>query len=218
MTPGKDAAEERRRQLAAREDERREIARELHDALGQHLVGLKLELAACLAALPGPLPDGLRARFASLGGSVDGVIDETRRIVTKLRPLILDDLGLPAALQWLCEDFERRSSIRCPFACGPELAVEPERATALFRIVQEALTNVARHARASSASVSLQTDAGVLVLRVRDNGRGMDEPEKGFLCGRGLTFVRERASLLGGDVVLTSLPGKGTILTVRLPR
>lgn len=202
---------------AAREEERKVISREIHDSLGQHLVALKMQLSSCVASLPTDLPAGLRERFEALDASSDAVIDEVRRITTKLRPLILDDLGLAAGLKWLCEDFEKRTRVLCRFHGDPSLVVEEGRSTALFRIVQEALTNAVRHGRAGFVSVMLRAEGGFLILSVRDNGRGVDAAEDGSRVGHGLTTIRERAALWGGEAVLTSLPGKGTILTVRLP-
>lgn len=206
-----------RKLQAAREEERKEISREIHDSLGQHLVALKMQLSSCVAALPGALPAGVRERFDSLGASADAVVDEIRRITTKLRPLILDDLGLVAGLKWLCADFEKRTRVLCRFHGDEELVVESGRATALFRIVQEALTNAVRHGGAGFVAVSLRAEAGSVLLSVRDNGRGMDTPEEASRAGYGLTTIRERAALWGGEAVLTSHPGKGTALTVRLP-
>lgn len=202
---------------AAREEERKEISREIHDSLGQHLVALKMQLSSCVAALPESLPSGVRERFDSLAGSADAVVDEIRRITTKLRPLILDDLGLVAGLKWLCSDFEKRTQVICRFHGDEELKVEAGRATALFRIVQEALTNAVRHGGAEFVAVSLREEGSSLHLSVRDNGRGMEGLHDASRAGHGLTTIRERAALWGGEAHLSSEPGKGTVLTIRLP-
>lgn len=198
---------------AAREEERRQVAREIHDELGQCLVGLKMEASSCLSD---PRADpAMRARLKSMLGTVDKTIDEVRRITTKLRPLILDDLGLAAALEWLVQDFERKSGVRCRLYCDEGLEADIGRSTAVFRIVQEALTNVARHAAASSAVVMVKSSPEGLHVSVRDNGKGFDAQSQ--KPGHGLMGMRERAATWGGDVHLTSIPSKGTIVTVIIP-
>ena len=206
-----------RKLQAAREEERKEISREIHDSLGQHLVALKMQLSSCVAALPEALPAGVRERFDSLAACVDAAVDETRRIATRLRPLILDDLGLVAALKWLCADFEKRTQVVCRFHGDEDMVVEAGRATALFRIAQESLTNAVRHGRSGVVAVSLDARDGCVRLSVRDDGRGADAPRDASRSGQGLTTIRERAALWGGEAAMTSLPGKGAVLTVRLP-
>lgn len=201
----------------AREDERKEIARELHDELGQALVGLKLELAACTASLGTDTPQELGRRLDGACLSVDRTIEEIRRITTKLSPLVLDDLGLPAALDWLRQDFERRTGARCVLHCSETVVVDRARASAVFRIAQEALTNAARHAGATQVTMSLKVEPAALVLTVRDNGRGFVMQASGRPEARGLAGIRERAAIWGGEAVLTSAPGKGTMLTVLIP-
>lgn len=202
--------------LAAREDERQAVAREIHDELGQTLVGLKMQLAACPAD-PGRPGAALRKRLASMTEAVDRAVREVRSITTQLRPLILDDLGLGAALEWLRKDFEHRTGIRCALRCG-EVSVESGRATALFRIVQEALTNVARHAQASRVAITLKQDKGDAVVTVRDNGRGLGGPaDEGPGRGQGLLGMRERAVAWGGSVTVAGSAGKGTVVSARVP-
>jgi len=199
---------------AAREEERKSIAREIHDELGQILVGLKMQMSASLMELP-PETSPLRNNIESMILAVDRSIQEVRRITTKLRPLILDDLGLSAALDWLRRDFEERTGIRCTFSSKGEVSVDTGRATAVFRIVQEALTNVARHSGASRVAVSLRREGDELLVRVRDGGRGIREGEGGK--GQGLIGMSERAAAFGGSVVVTGLLGKGTLVRVRIP-
>ncbi|MFA6003495.1 MAG: response regulator [Elusimicrobiota bacterium] len=201
---------------AAREDERQAMAREIHDELGQTLVGLKMQLAAC-SCDPDRQGAALQKRLGSMTEAIDRAISEVRGITTQLRPLILDDLGLGAALEWLQKDFEHRTGIRCTLA-RDEVSVDPGRATAMFRIVQEALTNVARHARASRVTITLKQDGAQLVVTVRDNGRGLVGPEaEGAARGQGLLGMRERAVAWGGSVTVTGSAGKGTVVSARVP-
>jgi signal transduction histidine kinase len=208
---------EQLRALAARlqtvrEEERTRVAREIHDALGQSLTAIKMELAILFRDQPVPLE---RESVLKL---IDGAIQSVRRISTELRPGILDDLGLVAAVEWTAEEFEARTGIEC-YVSLPEadLEMDGEHATALFRILQEALTNVARHAKATQVIVRLSEEEGDLSLEVRDNGRGI--PEEQFASGRslGILGMRERALLLGGGVTINSAPGTGTSVRVRIP-
>jgi PAS domain S-box-containing protein len=208
---------------SVREEERTRIARELHDELGQTLTAVKMDLAWVRDRLTG---NDLAASAAVLQEKVRGIgqlIDDTiqlgRRLATELRPGVLDDLGLVAALEWLAEDFQRRYKISCGFISEKE-ELEPgwERATAVFRIAQEALTNVVRHANATNVGIGLRTDADAMILEIEDNGIGISEPsappEHHTL---GLLGMRERAKHLGGSLEITSEPGKGTRVTARIP-
>jgi len=205
--------------LAGREDEKRRIARELHDDLGQRLSALKMDLAM----LQGDLRDeGGSARVLGQVGAMHAVIDETiaavRRISADLRPALLDELGLAAALDWLAKDFSRRYSIRISTQAPEELEVTEQAATAVFRIVQEALSNVVHHAGAREASVTLTHDDDQYVLHVRDDGCGWDgRPKDGARRSFGLLGVRERARLLGGTVAFEHTPGHGFELIVTFP-
>lgn len=199
-----------------REQERARISRELHDDLGQQLTGLKLDLAWLLGKLADgrtPAPD----KVQGMRRHMDEAIAAVRRIATELRPAILDDLGFAEAVSAHGEDFKRRTGI------GVRLELEAadrvgdgERATALFRIVQEALTNVARHSGAGEVHIRLVAEDGGLALTVSDDGRGFGGRAEGA-AGIGLISMRERASALGGAFEIRSHPGAGTVVAVRLP-
>jgi signal transduction histidine kinase len=208
-----------------REQERIRLAREVHDELGQALTGLKMDLAWIqrrLAEAQGQQERGwLTGRLAAMTALVDSTLAAVRRIATELRPGVLDELGLAAALEWLVEGFERRTGIRCHLLLGPgDLRhLERGRATAVFRIAQEALTNVARHAEATEVRVRLCVDAADVSLEVADNGKGIDRtggpPGPASL---GLLGMRERAAHFGGELTVLGAPGAGTRLTARLPQ
>lgn len=150
---------------------------------------------------------------------VDSTITSVQRIVAELRPGVLDDLGLVAAIEWQCRDFQRRTGIVCHCTVSHEdLRVDPEQATAVFRICQEALTNVTRHAQATEVQVCLEDQEAGLVLRVRDNGRGIPQDHLTDARSFGLLGMRERAGLLGGDVQIETQEGNGTTIVLQLPR
>jgi PAS domain S-box-containing protein len=199
----------------AREQERRRIARELHDELGQRLSALKLELAGCASAAGLPPEDPrLRAMLAML----DDTMASVRRIAADLRPLMLDDLGLAAAVEWLAAEATRRLGMQVQVEVD-ELDPEPGEplAIAVYRMVQEALTNAARHARASRVQVRLRCRAGELQLSVQDDGPGFPLPERGRPGSYGLLGMRERARLLGGRVEIDNPPEGGGRVRVWLP-
>jgi PAS domain S-box-containing protein len=201
----------------AREEERGRVAREIHDELGQALTAIKLELSACARDWPaGPADDP--ARMDPILELVDGAIHTVRRIATELRPGILDDLGLVAAVEWATQEFQRRTGIVCTVRLpDAEVALDPDRATALFRILQETLTNVARHARATEVIVHLAHGDGAMDMTVEDNGVGITNEQLADSRSLGLLGMRERALLLGGEVVVHARPGAGTIVNVRIP-
>ena len=200
----------------AREEERRHIARELHDELGQRLTALKLELSALEGS---GAPGGPSGRMQSMIEMVDDTVAATRRISMDLRPLMLDDLGLSAAIEWLAQDFERRAGLRVELRLAPLPDPIPQKVlTALYRIVQEALTNTVRHARASRVVVSMTRSASHIELCVEDNGAGFPDdplgtPKRSF----GLIGIRERVLMLGGRLNIGNLPGGGARLVVSLP-
>ncbi len=203
------------RGVEAREEERRRIARELHDELGQRLTALKIDLATLAARAHLPGDDAL---VGSMQALLDDTLASVRRIASDLRPLMLDDLGLTAAIEWLARDASRRMGIpvhtRLPLA---EPAVDERVATTLYRMVQEALTNVARHAQARSVEVALQARDDQLVLTVTDDGVGLGELALQRAGSFGLMGLRERAHMLGGTIEIDSQPGAGMRLTVHLP-
>jgi signal transduction histidine kinase len=206
-----------------REEERGRIARELHDELGVGLTCLKIDLSR-LGGLLGEravAPDRTKIedRIRGMKEQVDATIASVQRIVAELRPGVLDDLGLVAAIEWVCRDFQRRTGITCRCVVSHEdLRVDPEHATAVFRICQEALTNVARHAHATVVDVRLEEVDGMVSLRVRDNGRGIPPERLSDAKSFGLLGMRERAGLLGGEVHVDSREGQGTTIALRLPR
>jgi len=201
--------------VEAREDERRRIARELHDELGQRLTALKMELSA----LPGVGDQPARQeRVGSLMAMLDDTLASVRRISSDLRPMMLDDLGLNAAIEWLARDMARRMGIEITVRLNENDAPVDDRvATAVFRMVQEALTNVARHARATDVTVVLQQHDSELELVVEDNGTGYPERAMQREGSFGLLGMRERAAMLGGLMEYGNAPGRGARLRVRLP-
>lgn len=200
-----------------REEERTRIAREVHDELGQMLTNLKIELSWLSSRLP-KNRRLLREKAKLMLGHIDALVHTIRQIVTELRPGILDDLGLVPALEWQAGEFQRRTGVRCNFSADvPERQWDDDITTALFRIFQETLTNVLRHAQATKVDVHLFTDAGQLVLEVADNGRGITESEISNTRSIGLLGMRERAALLGGEISFSGSPGRGTTVVIRLP-
>jgi hypothetical protein len=200
-----------------REEERKMVAREIHDQLGQVLTAIKIDLSSLVRELPAGEQRPAR-RAASILKLMDESIQTVRRISTELRPGILDDLGLVATLEWAGEDFQTRTGTTCHLDLPREdILVDPECATTIFRIFQETLTNVARHAGASLVEVRLAAENGDLTLEVRDNGKGMPagKPAKGGSLG--ILGMRERAVLLGGELSISGLPGYGTTVAVRIP-
>jgi signal transduction histidine kinase len=141
-----------------------------------------------------------------------------RRIASDLRPRTLDDLGLTAALEWQAQEFESRTRIRCHVSLPEEpLVLDAERSTAIFRIFQESLTNVARHASATRVEARLEREANQLIFQVRDNGRGFDPKEAKARKSLGLVGMQERALLLNGELKVEGVPGAGTTMTLRIP-
>lgn len=209
---------------AASQAERTRIARELHDDLGGNLIAIKMALARLAARVPADQPD-LAGQTQYIDELVDRTIEAVHRISLGLRAAALD-LGLAAALAWQADEFARQTGIavitHCPDALTPELIPElipepaPEHADALFRIAQEALTNVARHARATQVTLTLERDDGALTLSICDNGCGIDPAAPTRPHAFGLRGMHERASALGGVLSLSLAPGGGTMLTVKI--
>lgn len=210
------------RLATVREEEQTRIARELHDELGVGLTCLKVDLSR-LHTIMGA-PRGARARnkmedkIRSMVEQVDATIASVQRIVTELRPRILDDLGLVAAIEWQCQDFQQRTGIPCTCVSSSDnIAMEPEQATSLFRICQEALTNTARHAQAKAIQVLIKQLDNNLQLTIQDDGVGISCEKLTESTSLGLLGMRERAASLGGQVSIAGSPGKGTTVTVRVP-
>jgi PAS domain S-box-containing protein len=221
------ASHEQLRALAARieqvrEEESTSLARELHDELGQGLTALQIDLA-CLdrrLRITGPVDlPGLRDKIAAMVPRAERLVETTHTISSKMRPGVLDDLGLVAAVEWLAADFEKRTGLACVATLpAVDIALDLALAVALFRIVQEALTNVARHAKASRAEIRLQATEGEMVLDVEDNGCGITPQQVVETRSLGLLSMRERAAAFGGTVDVRSEGGRGTTVSVRVPR
>jgi len=210
-----------RRLEVIREEERARIARELHDELGVGLTCFKIDLSRVLAMMG---EAGTKeyakaeAKIRSMIEDVDVTITSVQQIVTELRPAMLDDLGLVAAIEWQAQDFERRSGIICRCSAGEDdVHVDRERATVVFRICQEALTNVARHAHATYVTIRFEEQADSLLLEVHDNGEGIPQEKIAAPGSLGLLGMRERAALFGGQIDIIGRPGEGTRIILRLP-
>jgi PAS domain S-box-containing protein len=208
---------------SVREEERTRIARELHDELGQRLTGLKMELSWLGSRLSRggtkKSPDALLERTLAMSDLVDQSMVEIHRLVAELRPAILDQLGLVDALEWLAQDFARRSGIACEFVSAlPRTRMDRNWTTAVFRIVQESLTNVARHSGATRARVHLDEAGDELCLVIEDNGRGIAHESTSSPTSFGLQGMKEHTIQLGGDIRIHGRPGQGTTITVRIPR
>jgi PAS domain S-box-containing protein len=202
---------------AVREKERTVLAREIHDELSGALTALKMDLSL--------LPDRVARdknlfleKLRSMSGLIDHTLDRVHTIVTELRPVVLDKIGLVAAIEWQTGEFQDRSGIVCETHLPTEeIPLDPERSTAVFRILQEALTNVARHANATKVIVELRNEAGSLILTVRENGTGIDEKTIFAHHSMGLLGMRERALSFGGKTEVGRLPGGGTLVSMRIP-
>ena len=207
-----------RQLIAVQENERRALARELHDELGQSCNAIRVEAAYIQRASD---PREIHAAAARAGASAESLYQHVRSLLRQLRPAELDELGLVAALQALCESWEERSGVACLFFHdGSFDALDETTATALYRVAQEGLNNVMRHAQASRVRIGLQRSAGAgtvgeLQLQVEDNGCGFDVPQHSR--GLGLLGASERAAALGGSLQVDSLPGEGTRLRMSLP-
>jgi signal transduction histidine kinase len=205
-----------------REEERARIAREMHDEVGQALTALQMDVAWLekrFSASSSPSSEKLSAKLRSMAELIDTTTGAVQRIATDLRPGVLDELGLSAAIEWYVREFERRAGIACQIRSNLDDAqVDPERATAVFRILQEALTNVARHAGATRVEVHISVDEQRLVLEIKDNGRGISEDRIADGRSLGLLGMRERARSLGGDLSIRRGLGLGTLVTLTIPR
>ena len=198
-----------------REQEKSRVARELHDELGQALTALKIDVIWMKQNLSAPTSE-LAGKLTEMQLLVDGTVAATRRISSDLRPLVLDDLGLAAAVEWLVQSFTTRTGVACELAVSSNLELEEPYATTVFRVLQESLTNIAKHAQATQVEVSLEREEGRTALHVEDNGRGFDTSAPRKSGAFGLLGMRERAALLGGEIKIDSEPGKGTRLELRI--
>jgi PAS domain S-box-containing protein len=219
------ASREQLRQLsghlqATREEERARISREIHDELGGALTGLKMGLTRLDKGLETLEPAELHERTKDMIQLLDQTVATVRRIASDLRPGILDDFGLAAAIEWQLQDFGKRSGLAYAYDVAGEefeLDIDANRTTALFRVFQETLTNVARHAQAKSVSVRLELNPEVVRLEVRDDGLGISTANLANVRSLGLLGMRERVHLLNGELEIHGAPGQGTTVTVRMP-
>lgn len=215
---------EQLRQLAShlqsvREDEQKRIAREVHDELGQQITGLKMDIAWIwkkLANVKGA--EIVEERIKETSSLLDSTVKTIRKIASELRPSVLDDLGVIAALEWQAKEFERRSGIPVEFNTSvTQLELEPHIATGIFRLFQEALTNVARHSQATQVNTRLELKTGLATLTITDNGIGFDVNESGGRKTLGLLGMKERALMMSGRLQIKSKPGKGTSVIITIP-
>lgn len=200
-----------------RDEERARVARELHDELGQALTALSMDLH-WLRGRAWHDAEATHARLASMSQLLGTTIQSVRRICADLRPTALDDLGLTAAIEWHARQFQSRTGLRCRVSLPGRMPDLPrEQATAVFRILQESLTNVARHAGARQVSVGLKVRKGDLMLKVQDNGRGINKRQANDSRSLGLAGMRERALRWAGQLTITGVAGKGTTVLLRMP-
>jgi signal transduction histidine kinase len=202
---------------SAIEEERKRIAREIHDELGQELSLLQLELGLLSDQLP-KSPKSLLSKAKAMTDLIDSSIRSVQRISTDLRPTLLDNLGLGAAVEWAVKEFQKKTKIRCQVSVvPPELKLDQERSTVVFRIVQEALTNVLRHAKASHVMVRLEKHQESVVLTVRDDGSGIAADKIKDPHSVGLAGMRERLRPWNGTLAISGKPAQGTEVIVTLP-
>jgi PAS domain S-box-containing protein len=199
-----------------REQEKSRIARELHDELAQSLTALKMDTIWLREHVPAQ--DGAaQEKIAQMLQMLDSAVASTRRIAADLRPLVLDDLGLVPALEWVVQNFMQRTGVPCELQVDESLELEEPFATGVFRIVQESLANVAKHAQASEVVVELQPRGGMLLLRVQDDGVGFRPSDPRKPQSLGIVGLRERAHLMHGELKVESSPGAGTRVEARIP-
>jgi len=210
-----------RRLVQAEESERRRIAGELHDRVGQTLSALNINLDILLGMLGEKAPDDVRMRLRDSLALVDGTLQSIENVMADLRPPLLEEYGVGAALGWHAEEFSRRTGIAIEFedlARQKNRDLPREAGVALFRISQEALNNVAKHAKARRATLRLEVEGGDMLLTIRDDGSGFDPIEAGARSSRyGMTTMKERVLAAGGALEVESAPGKGTTLRARVP-
>jgi two-component system sensor histidine kinase UhpB len=198
------------------EEERSELARELHDEFGAAFTALKMDLHWIMARLSDK-KDGLEDKARQMSALIDRSVDSVRRTAGLLRPRLLDDFGLVAAIEWQIEEFQHRTGIQCTTSLPEEVELDRSISIAVFRILQEALTNVARHAQAHRVHVSLQVDDHKVVISIEDDGKGIDFNTVVNDRSLGLFGMQERACAFGGRVKFDSQPNRGTAVTVEIP-
>lgn len=202
---------------SVREEERTMIAQEIHDELGQVLTALKIYIAL-LANKLDKNQEPLKEKINSLSELIDASVESVQKISSKLRPGILDELGLAAAIEWQTEEFEKMTSIKCSLVLPKEeIILEKNKSTAIFRILQEALTNIARHSRATKAAISLLNHQSNISLEILDNGIGITQEQIKDFKSLGIHGMEERALVFGGEVSIEGIAGKGTTVKVVIP-
>jgi signal transduction histidine kinase len=207
-----------RHQQTLREDEQKRIARDIHDELGQMLTGLKLDIHLLRKKMDAISGNGISTALDDLSSNVDSTIGSVRRIASEIRPSILDDFGLVAALEWQAGDFERKTGIKCSFTSVIDgVDIGPEAGAAIFRIAQEAFTNVTRHADATQVEVTVSAANNELFLNIKDNGRGIDLDRLQKKRTLGLIGMRERARLIGATLHIRPRSVEGTTVELSVP-
>ncbi len=202
---------------SVREEERSTIAREIHDELGQVLTALKIHISLLGNKLNKNQLE-LIEKIKTLNNLVDNLIESVQKISSKLRPGILDELGLLAAIEWQTEEFEKLTGIKCSAVLPTQdLEIDNQRSTAIFRIFQEALTNIARHSKANKVSISLLTTPSAITLEIKDNGRGITNEQIKDFRSLGIHGMEERTMVFGGQFYIEGLSGSGTTLKIEIP-
>ena len=207
----------------AREEERARIAREIHDSIGQGLTGLKMDLSLLENELAQQEDlserEKLYGKIQTMYTLLDDMIQSVRDVSAQLRPLILDSLGLVTAIEWQAEEFQKKTGLTCEYILPKEkVELNNDESTVLFRILQECLTNIIRHAKATKVSIKLEQNESHILLEVNDNGVGIDVNVVKEINSLGLLGMKERALVLGGSVDIWGKPGRGTIVTVKIPK
>lgn len=200
-----------------REEERKNISREIHDELGQVLTVLKIQTSLLEKKISPDHPE-LKDKFSSIANIIDSSVESVQKICEKLRPGILDDLGLLAAMEWQVDEFSKRTKINCILDLPDEdIVLESEKKIAVFRIFQEALTNAARHSNASKIKLSMKLNYDKLILTIKDNGKGITQNQVNNPRSLGILGMKERALILGGNLDIRSTMGSGTLVNLELP-
>jgi two-component system sensor histidine kinase UhpB len=200
-----------------REEERTMIAQEIHDELGQVLTALKIQVSL-LANKLNQDQEPLKQKINSLSAMIDSSVESVQKISAKLRPGILDELGLIAAIEWQAEEFEKLTNLKCSIILPKEeLILEKDKSTAIFRIFQEALTNIIRHSQATRVQVSLMNFKSNISLEIKDDGRGITQDQIKDFKSLGIHGMEERALVFGGQVTIEGISGKGTTVKVEIP-
>ncbi|MGH7824950.1 MAG: sensor histidine kinase [Candidatus Binatia bacterium] len=206
-----------RRQQTVQEQERADLARELHDEFGAALTALKLDLHWIMARLPSGVKS-LQEKATGMSELIDRTVESVSRTGARLRPRVLDDFGLVAAIDWQTQDFRGRTGIQCKAQLPDYVELDPKLSIAVFRILQEALTNVALHANATEVMINLRVDGGAVFLEVKDNGVGINQEQASNEASFGLLGMKERAYVFGGRVCLDGRESQGTTVRVEIPR